>query len=146
MRQNEKQWLSCENAKISKYQNASVTYTCLAVCVKREYYQTLLWITNLQSFISKLLCSTSCKSFWASNAVKLEQLILPWCQLKIISAPSKKENKKLYRSVKMGGTLCYFCTTHCLLTEGGEQMLDWLQCQREALLQETKSFLQSSLK
>lgn len=32
--------------------------------------------------------------FQASSAEKLEQLILPWCQLKIISAPSKKENKK----------------------------------------------------
>lgn len=30
--------------------------------------------------------------FQASSAEKLEQLILPWCQLKIISAPSKKEN------------------------------------------------------
>lgn len=66
--------------------------------------------------------------FEASSAEKPEQLIVPWCQLKIISAPSKKEKKnhpttQPYRRVKMGVTCCYFCTTRSLLTEGGEQML-----------------------
>lgn len=83
--------------------------------------------------------------FQASSAEKLEQLILPWCQLKIISAPSKKENKKKNTlQISEDGWHFVLFLYHMQPADGGEQMLARLQCQSEAL-QEMKSF-QSSLK